>query len=42
MIIKAMNSAKKKEVVVTAGLDELSSTDKLLIEIRDNLKKVIY
>jgi len=36
-MVKALNSLKKKEeVVVTAP--EISSTDKLLIEIRDALK----
>ena len=38
MIIKAMNKMKKKkEVVVTTP--EMSSTDKLLVEIRDSLRK---
>ncbi len=35
LIIKAMNKIKKKEVVVV----EISSTDKLLMEIRDSLIK---
>lgn len=33
LIIKAMNKIKKKSAIV----DEISSTDKLLIEIRDSL-----
>ena len=38
MIIKAMNKMKtKKEVVVS--VPEMSSTDKLLVEIRDSLRK---
>jgi large conductance mechanosensitive channel len=36
LIIKAMNKTKKKEVTAPA---EPSSTDKLLMEIRDSLKK---
>lgn len=36
MVIKAINKMKKKEVEAPA---EPSSTDKLLIEIRDSLKK---
>ena len=36
IIIKAVNKSKKQEVEVPA---EPSSTDKLLMEIRDNLKK---
>lgn len=40
LIIKGMNSAmKKKEEEVPAAPAEPSSTDKLLIEIRDLLKK---
>lgn len=39
MIIKAMNAAKKKEAAAPAAAPEPSSTDKLLIEIRDALKK---
>lgn len=39
MIIKAMNAAKKKEEVAPAAPTEPSSTDKLLMEIRDSLKK---
>lgn len=36
VIIKGINSRKKKEVIAPAGP---SSTDKLLMEIRDELKK---
>jgi large conductance mechanosensitive channel len=36
MLVKAMNSMKKKEEVAQAGP---SSTDALLMEIRDSLKK---
>ncbi len=36
LIIKGINATKKKEVAAPA---EPSSTDKLLIEIRDNLKR---
>lgn len=36
LVIKAINSTKKKEVEAPT---EPSSTDKLLMEIRDNLKK---
>ncbi len=36
LIIKGINSTKKKDVVVASGP---SSTDKLLMEIRDELKK---
>ena len=36
MVIKAINAAKKKEEAAPAGP---SSTDALLMEIRDNLKK---
>jgi large conductance mechanosensitive channel len=39
MIIKGMNAAKKKEEVAPAAPAEPSSTDKLLMEIRDSLKK---
>ncbi len=40
LIIKGMNSAmKKKEAEVPAVPAEPSSTDKLLMEIRDSLKK---
>jgi large conductance mechanosensitive channel len=36
LLVKAMNTAMKKEVAAPAGP---SSTDALLMEIRDNLKK---
>ena len=39
MIIKGMNAAKKKEEAAPAASVEPSSTDKLLMEIRDSLKK---
>lgn len=39
LIIKGMNAAKRKEEAVPAVPPEPSSTDKLLIEIRDSLKK---
>jgi large conductance mechanosensitive channel len=39
MVIKAINKMKKKEEAAPAALAEPSSTDKLLIEIRDSLKK---
>jgi large conductance mechanosensitive channel len=39
IVIKAINSAKKKEVDVTVTASEPSLTDKLLAEIRDTLKK---
>ncbi len=39
LIIKAINASKKKEVVTPTAPAEPSSTDKLLIEIRDALKK---
>jgi large conductance mechanosensitive channel len=39
IIIKAMNASKKKEVAAPAAPAEPSSTDKLLMEIRDSLKK---
>jgi large conductance mechanosensitive channel len=39
MIIKAMNAAKKKEEAAPAPPADPSSTDKLLMEIRDSLKK---
>jgi large conductance mechanosensitive channel len=38
LIIKAMNSAKKKEEEKPAAVAEISNTDKLLTEIRDSLK----
>ena len=39
LIIKGMNAAKKKEEATPAAPAEPSSTDKLLMEIRDSLKK---
>ena len=39
MLIKVMNSTKKKEVAAPAMAPEPSSTDKLLTEIRDALRK---
>jgi large conductance mechanosensitive channel len=39
LFIKAMNSAKKKEVAAPAAAPELTTSEKLLIEIRDSLKK---
>ncbi len=39
LIIKAINASKKKEVIAPAPPPEPSSTDKLLMEIRDALKK---
>lgn len=39
LIIKGMNAARKKEEVAPAAPAEPSSTDKLLMEIRDSLKK---
>jgi large conductance mechanosensitive channel len=39
MIIKGINASKKKEEAAPAAAPEPSSTDKLLIEIRDSLKK---
>jgi large conductance mechanosensitive channel len=39
MVIKAINTAKKKEEAAPSVPPEPSSTDKLLIEIRDSLKK---
>lgn len=39
MMIKAMNNMKRKEEDVPAPPAEPSSTDKLLMEIRDSLKK---
>lgn len=39
MVIKAINSMKKKEAAAPAAPPEPSSTDKLLMEIRDALKK---
>ncbi len=39
MIIKGLNRMKKKEEEAPAAIPEPSSTDKLLMEIRDSLKK---
>lgn len=39
MIIKGMNAAKKKEEAAPAGPPEPSAQEKLLMEIRDSLKK---
>jgi len=39
IVIKGINKMKKKEEDVPAAPAEPSSTDKLLIEIRDSLKK---
>ncbi len=39
MIIKGINATKKKEEAAPAPPAEPSSTDKLLMEIRDSLKK---
>lgn len=39
MVIKAINASKKKEEAIPSAPAEPSSTDKLLMEIRDNLKK---
>ncbi|MBS1636592.1 MAG: large conductance mechanosensitive channel protein MscL [Bacteroidetes bacterium] len=39
MIIKAMNRMKRKQEEAPAAPAEPSSTDKLLMEIRDSLKK---
>jgi large conductance mechanosensitive channel len=39
LIIKGMNSAKKKEEAAPSAPPAPSSTDKLLMEIRDSLKK---
>jgi large conductance mechanosensitive channel len=39
MVIKAMNSAKKKEAEAPAAPPEPSASEKLLAEIRDALKK---
>lgn len=38
MVIKAINASKKKEEALPSAPAEPSSTDKLLMEIRDNLK----
>lgn len=39
MVVKGMNRMKKKEEAAPAAPPEPSSTDKLLMEIRDSLKK---
>ena len=39
LVVKAINTSKKKEAEATAAPAEPSSTDKLLMEIRDALKK---
>lgn len=39
MLIKAINRIKKKEEAIIVAIPEPSSTDKLLMEIRDSLKK---
>jgi len=39
LIIKAMNAAKKKEAEAPSSPPAVSSTDQLLMEIRDSLKK---
>jgi large conductance mechanosensitive channel len=39
MMVKGMNRMKKKEEAAPAAPPEPSSTDKLLMEIRDSLKK---
>ncbi|HNP22370.1 MAG TPA: large-conductance mechanosensitive channel protein MscL [Panacibacter sp.] len=39
LVIKAINAMKKKQEVAPAAPPEPSSTDKLLMEIRDSLKK---
>jgi large conductance mechanosensitive channel len=39
LIVKAINSLKKKQEEVPAAAPEPSMTDKLLMEIRDSLKK---
>ncbi|HRI19676.1 MAG TPA: large-conductance mechanosensitive channel protein MscL [Panacibacter sp.] len=39
MVIKAINKMKKKQEEAPAAAPEPSSTDKLLMEIRDSLKK---
>lgn len=39
MVVKGMNKMKKKEEAAPAAPPEPSSTDKLLMEIRDSLKK---
>lgn len=39
LMVKAINASKKKETAAPAAPPEPSSTDKLLMEIRDALKK---
>lgn len=39
LVVKALNNMKKKEAEAPAAAPEPSNTDKLLMEIRDNLKK---
>lgn len=39
MVIKGINASKKKEEALPSAPAEPSSTDKLLMEIRDGLKK---
>ena len=39
MVIKAINASKKKEEAAPAKPKELSTQEKLLMEIRDSLKK---
>ena len=39
LVVKAINTSKKKEAEATAAPAEPSSTDKLRMEIRDALKK---
>ena len=39
LIVKAINSLKKKQEVAPAAAPEPSMTEKLLMEIRDNLRK---
>lgn len=39
MVVKAMNNLKKAEAAAPAAPPEPSSTDKLLMEIRDGLKR---
>lgn len=39
LVIKAINRMKKKAEAAPAAIAEVSSTDKLLMEIRDSLKK---
>jgi len=39
LMVKALNSLKKEEAAAPAPTPEPSSTDKLLMEIRDSLKK---